>query len=281
MLVNKERTYEFMSKHNLDALVATLPQNVPTSPDTPVGYHVPTENGKESQGGSNMMRQTYGVVTKDESTSPSLIISIDASNYYAQYPNWVKTENVYTYGGSPQEKPLTNIQLRPEERLLLEVMAAADRNTPNPAQSLVKALRQNNINQGRVGLDMENLSPETLETLKNEFPNVEFGNAGQLIRLIRMVKTADELECIKKALTFSENAKEEIIQNIRVGVSERKLELVAHRSIAAQGGTWSSSTVPRDQEEAVHSSHPQTINSKKGIQLDMTLAVSPTDTILT
>lgn len=236
MLLNKERTYEFMSKHNLDALVATLPQNVTYFTGYASWVSRAYREWQRIPGGSNMMRQTYGVVTKDESTSPSLIVSIDASNYYAQHPNWVKKENVYTYGGSPQEKPITNIQLRPEERLLLEIMTAADRNTPTPAQSLVKALRQNNIDRGRVGLDMENLSPEVLETLKKEFPGVEFGNACQLIRLIRMVKTADEVECVKKALTFSENAKEEIIKNIRVGISERKLEQVAHRSIADQGG---------------------------------------------
>src|SRR5262249_44383543 len=74
------------------------------------------------------------------------------------------------------------------------------------ADALLAVLRERGLADARIGLDSENISPASLAAIRGNFPRASIRNCTNLIRLIRMVKTSEELRRLQRAAQINEQA---------------------------------------------------------------------------
>ena len=71
------------------------------------------------------------------------------------------------------------------------------RNAPHnasPTAALVEVLRERGLLQARLGVEMEGVTPPSLQELQQSLPHASLKDCSNLIRLIRAVKSPEEIE---------------------------------------------------------------------------------------
>ncbi len=211
MLVNKERTLQKMEQFNLDALIASHPENVSYLAD--FQSHLPY-----------MYRflnvESFALFPRRPDIAPALIIGKGDVAWAARYPSWMK--EVYTFGNDvyfvyPEGA------LSEGEKKFKAMLEDKVRHAPTAGEAIVKALKQKGLDKGKIGLDEKNVYPETREHIVQGLPQATILDAFELIRVIRMVKTPEELERIKEAGLLNERAAQSVLNRLAEGVSEEDL----------------------------------------------------------
>ena len=87
----------------------------------------------------------------------------------------------------------------------------------------------------RLGFEASNVVYNTWAKLRELFQNVELVPLNNWVEELRMVKTEDEIEKIKKALMIAEQAFENILPLIKVGVSEKDIAIELEYQMAKLG----------------------------------------------
>lgn len=77
-----------------------------------------------------------------------------------------------------------------------------------------------------------------LDGLKHAFPNARIERADQIMFQLRGVKSPAEIACLKKAFEISEKAAEEVIRQIRPGMTELQVVGIAQKAIYEGGGEY-------------------------------------------
>lgn len=228
MLLNQPRAVGLMKEYGVDAIVASTPENVTYLTDF-AGWTVRVYKGNTTAKGL----QSYAILTQAKGEKSSLILPLMETTYISQFPVW--TDDIYPYGTHILDRRL-NLEIKlPEEKRLQGFLDNAAKLSPGPGQALVRALKERNLTKGVIGLDVENINPLVLQLLKSEFPGVQFKDACDLFRLIRMVKTQEEIQRLRQVSRINENCREELMDNIREGVTERELRQMFRVGTANQG----------------------------------------------
>ncbi len=211
MLVNKERMLQKMEQFNLDVLIASHPENVSYLAD--FQSHLPY-----------MYRflnvESFALFPRRPDIAPALIIGKGDVAWAARYPSWMK--EVYTFGNDvyfvyPEGT------LSEGEKKFKAMLDDKVRHAPTAGEAIVKALKQKGLDKGKIGLDEKNVYPETREQIVQGLPQATILDAFELIRVIRMVKTPEELERIKEAGLLNERAAQSVLNRLAEGVSEEDL----------------------------------------------------------
>lgn len=84
-------------------------------------------------------------------------------------------------------------------------------------------MKQKGLDKGRIGLDHKNVYPETLEHVVQGLPHAQILDAFELFRVIRMVKTQEELERITTAGLLNERSAQSVLNRLAEGVDEEDL----------------------------------------------------------
>ncbi len=211
MLANKERMLQKMEQFNLDVLIASHPENVSYLAD--FQSHLPY-----------MYRflnvESFALFPRRPDIAPALIIGKGDVAWAARYPSWMK--EVYTFGNDvyfvyPEGT------LSEGEKKFKAMLEDKVRHAPTAGEAIVKALKQKGLDKGKIGLDEKNVYPETREHIVQGLPQATILDAFELIRVIRMVKTPEELERIKEAGLLNEGAAQSVLNRLAEGVSEEDL----------------------------------------------------------
>ena len=211
MLLNKERALQKMGEFKLDALIASHPENVSYLADLqswlPYMYRF-------------LNVESFALFPRRADIAPALILSKGDIAWAARYPSWMK--EVYSFGNDVYFVSPEGI-LSEGEKKYKEILDDHGRHAANAGEAIVKALKQKGLDKGRIGLDHKNLYPETLEHIAQELPHAEILDAFELFRVIRMVKTPEELERIKEAGLLNERSAQSVLDRLAEGVSEEGL----------------------------------------------------------
>jgi Xaa-Pro dipeptidase len=211
MLVNKERMLQKMEEFKLDALIAFHPENVSYLAD--FQSHLPT-----------MYRflnvESFALFPRGKEIAPSLIISKGDVAWAARYPSWIK--EVYFFGNKAYAVHPGGTLSEGEKRYK-EILDDTAKHAPTPGDAVVKALKQKGLDKGRIGLDQKNMNPETLDKIKEGLPNAVILDAFELFRVIRMVKTPEELDRITEVGLSNERAVQSVLNRLAEGVTEEDL----------------------------------------------------------
>jgi Xaa-Pro dipeptidase len=228
MLLNRSRAQGYMSKYELKALIATSPENVSYLTDLDCWMYRSLRENMLSPGAPDNLVQSYSMLPLDG--EPALVISTDMALFGTEL--WVK--DIRTYGSSIVDSP-PRIKEEPLQAMIRHLRSIQKDSSAN---ALIDLIKDRGIEDGRVGLELKNLSEHTHKSLMKAFPNVEFLDCTELIRLIRMVKTEEEIERLKRAAEISERAVIRSLSHARDGVKTGELIRLYCEEIGKDGAVF-------------------------------------------
>lgn len=231
MLLNRERAEGMMRERGLDALIATTPENV---------IYVSNDDSDRLFFFLNM--QVAAVLPRD-GLEPCLIVPGTELPYLAGEPSWIPDVRAFgTFFVSQGEaRPLNEV-----ERRLLDLMQRP--RAASLAEALAGTVRDRGLDGATIGLDEMNVPPRTMAALREALPRVRFVEAFDLFREIRMVKTAEEIERLRRASGINQTALRAVVRAAGRGVTDADLRQVYFQAVTEAGGVprmWGSSAGPR------------------------------------
>ena len=227
MYLNEDRARGFMEEHNIDTLVASTPENVTYVAGT--------------WGWSNKVYvysvHMFAVFPRDTGTSPAMIVPGQEVTYVSMQQSWIK--DLYTFGGrSALIQPPGVTAQTPEEETFLGLYNNDARREKSPGAALALALRERGLDKGRIALDQERIMPNVRAQIEEALPGAELIDASGLFRLIRMVKSPDEIEAMRAAAALNEKACIAASEAVADGAVEREVASVFAAEVGRGGGKW-------------------------------------------
>jgi Xaa-Pro aminopeptidase len=115
---------------------------------------------------------------------------------------WVK--DLYFYGdpGLDQSIPPRNPFTTAEQHIYDRLQTPYDHATATDA--LLQALRDRGLGDGRIGMEMEGLPRKIERAIERGVPGASIRNVSNMLRLIRMVKSPEEITRLRRAAEINE-----------------------------------------------------------------------------
>ena len=226
MLFNKERMLDKMGEFNLDAVIASHPENV--------SYLADFQSHR-----SYMYRflnvESFALFPRKADVSAALIISKGDVGWAGRYPSWMP--EVYTFG-EPFYIVFSSETMSAGEAAYKKLLDDHEKNARSAGAAIVKALTKKGLAKGRIGLDEKNVYPATREEIVSGLPHATFIDAFELFRVVRMVKTEEEMQRIKTVGLKNEKAAQSVLGRLAVGVTEEELTQHFLESVAKEGSVF-------------------------------------------
>ncbi len=228
MLFNRARAIEYMREYGLDALVATSPVNITYFTDYYCWIDPLFKEYMMVPGASANLGQAYAVFPLEG--EPALVVNpLFAVNAEAL---WVKDLHIFGSAGLDDSLPAGEL---PQSLLRFQELLGTPHDNAAPTDALLSILNRRGLTNARIGLEMEGLPPETNELIRRALPGASLRNCADLIRMIRMVKSAEEIRRLTRCAEINEQAAMETLAMARPG--RPVSEMADHyRAQAAQMG---------------------------------------------
>jgi Xaa-Pro aminopeptidase len=182
MLVNLARASDLMCRHRLDGLVATAPVSVTYLSDYFLWANPLFKEYMMTPGASSELFHNYAFVPRQG--EPALFVGRAVAANAADC--WVKDVHACTDDG---------------------------------LGALAELLRRRGLETGRIGFEMDGFPSAKLEELRLRLPSAALLDCSNLIRIIRMVKSGEEIARLRRAAEISERAASAALRLARGGVS--------------------------------------------------------------
>lgn len=209
-----------MTEYGLDALIATSTENVIYCAD----YTSWTVDAFKDL-------EVYVVVPQDGELA--LVVPIDAADYLAGRP--ASVEDIHTYGTYHIMQKQGVVLSGAEARLL--ALREQSSHHPSAIAALQHILADRGISGGTVGLDERGVSPAQWRALTEAFGATDVQEANDLFRIIRSIKTEEEIERLRYAVRAVETGMGAAFIAATAGRTEAELERVFRSTVAATGVT--------------------------------------------
>lgn len=205
ILYDKRRAQRLMEDAGADAAVATTPENILYFTGVPLRT-------------TNWNMQIYAVLPKDGHKKIAIVIPTNRLSVLAQ--KGIPDAAVYVYGtfylpgipGGSLTKDMDVLVGLLQDRRIYD----------GPAEALLAALADLGLTSGSIAVDEMRMSPAILAQLKKSCSG-RFSFGYDLIRRIRLVKTAAEVQRIRKTAKINEDGEMMMIHMIQEGASEKDL----------------------------------------------------------
>lgn len=224
-LLNHERALSLMQEHSIDAIIGTTNENVTYLS----GHQGWVQRAYHS-------RQNFALLTVDPEVNADLVLNGGDLTYFAARGGNVG--RAVGYGGKAGLLgPHDGFHPSDEERAYLDLYETSGKYR-NAVAALSDLIRERGLEKGRIAFDEEGCDPSVLRVLRDDFAAVEFVPATSLMLMIRLVKTPDEIELLRRAAEINRDAFEAMFAAMRPGVSEAELAEVWRAEVARPGARW-------------------------------------------
>jgi Xaa-Pro aminopeptidase len=226
MLYNKERAKEMMDLYEVDCLIATCPKNV--------GYA--TEYLTEFACVSNA--EFYVVLPRDDSIAPVVISSKVSVDQFVAINSPVEDIRLYApfyveESENPGQGEEGFTELQKNFAQLLRDAPVAD----TMMDALTGVLKEKGLDKARIGLDEKTLSMPEWDAVVESLPQAKIVPGYNILRMIRMVKTPEAIDILRKAALINQTGLQAVLDNIAVGKTEREMFEVFSAAVRKAGGT--------------------------------------------
>lgn len=103
------------------------------------------------------------------------------------------------------------------------------------SEILIDTLHEFGLDKGRVGIELDYLPAMDFEVVSQAVPEANFVNSDRLFLELRSVKTADEIERLRKAGRAADKAHQQVKMQVRAGMTERQVANVVLETLYAEG----------------------------------------------
>ena len=227
MYFNKKRADKLMDQFDIDLLIASTPENVTYLSDTvswaPKVYSYSVD-----------MFATY---FRDNNLNSSLIVPSQEMTYVSASNTWIN--DFYTYGGkSALIQESENVIESAEENTYLNLQNNDDKRFPTAVEALIASIKNNTTKKLRIAIDEDKMTHKSTLKLQEELDNCELIPSSDLLRLIRMVKTDDEISAMKAAADLNETACTKVCNEIKIGMKELDIAEIYAQEVGKGLGKW-------------------------------------------
>ncbi|MEC8425947.1 MAG: Xaa-Pro peptidase family protein [Pseudomonadota bacterium] len=227
MYFNKKRADKLMDQFDIDLLIASTPENVTYLSDTvswaPRVYSYSVD-----------MFATY---YRDINHNSSLIVPSQEMTYVSASNTWIN--DFYTYGGkSALIQESENVIKSAEENTYLNLQNNDDKRFPTAVEALIASIKNNTTKKLRIAIDEDKMTHKSTLKLQEELDNCELIPSSDLLRLIRMVKTDDEISAMKAAADLNETACTKVCNEIKIGMRELDIAEIYAQEVGKGLGKW-------------------------------------------
>ena len=210
MLLNKQRASEYMQRYELDALIATSPINIRYFTDYHCWLDPIMKEYMMVPGASSNLSQQYAVFPSGG--EPALVVApifaVNATDL------WIK--DLYTFGDAGLDGSVAPAVSNDTVRRFIGMSHDGYRNA-SATEALLEVLKDRGLNKARIGLELEGLPEQVEDAIVQSLPRVQIRDCSNLIRLIRMVKSQEEIARLRKAAEIGEIAGMESLNMARAG----------------------------------------------------------------
>ncbi|MGH2522450.1 MAG: M24 family metallopeptidase, partial [Anaerolineales bacterium] len=210
MLFNKPRAIEYMRRCGIEALVATSPVNITYFTNYYFWLDPMFREYWMSPGASSNLGQAYAVFPLEG--EPALVVSPQQAVNAADL--WVRDLHIYGETGLDDSLPPTAL---PGEAERLYDVLHGPRQNATPTEALLSILKARGLMGACLGVEMEGLTPPAKEALQGALPRAAVKDCSNLIRLIRAVKSPDEIERMARSAQINEEVGMESLVLARTG----------------------------------------------------------------
>ena len=216
-----------MDQFDIDLLIASTPENVTYLSDTvswaPKVYSYSVD-----------MFATY---FRDNNLNSSLIVPSQEMTYVSASNTWIN--DFYTYGGkSALIQESEHVIESAEENTYLNLQNNDDKRFPTAVEALVASIKNNTTKKLRIAIDEDKMTHKSTLKLQEELDNCELIPSSDLLRLIRMVKTDDEISAMKAAADLNETACTKVCNEIKIGMKELDIAEIYAQEVGKGLGKW-------------------------------------------
>ncbi len=200
MLFNVERAREYMRDRGLDALIATSPVNITYFTDYFIWIDGLMKEYMVRPGGSADIAQGYALFPLEEEPALAVTSSMLAVNGVDLRVRDLRISGDSGLDWSLAPGPLSDRM----DRMYALVKDAPGYGTTTEA--LVGALADRGLSEGTLGVEADGMTAARYAQLCEALPDARLLDCSNLIRLLRMVKTGDEIDRLARAAEISETA---------------------------------------------------------------------------
>lgn len=228
MLLNKARAIQYLHQCDIDAIIAASSTHVTYLTDYRYWLDGIMRRYMTRPGASSdLALENYAVLTADGDGAlvvpPQQMPEVEAS--------WVSDVRVYGDLGLDESLIPTELSDRPRSWLnrMQEPRAAS------AIEALIGVLRDRNLDRSRLGLEFEGLPPGARLALNAALPHATFLDCSNLLRLIRAVKSSEEIARLTQAAEIAEQAAQESLRLAAPGRALADLVLAYRVGLAQRG----------------------------------------------
>lgn len=219
MLMNEARIKACMEALELDVLVATTPENV---------LYV---SGYRSLSHWILKgTQVYAILARDQVQNPCIITPMGDTDMAGDLE--LITADIIPYAVFYMEE---GAAVSESDRRLLQIRSRKD--VPATGlQALIQTLKERDLAQGKIGLDEGNLTPGIFAEIKSNLHDAEITEAYGLLQEIRMIKTDEEIERLRRSARIVEKAIDTAFTLVKDKMTEEELAREFWGVIIEEGG---------------------------------------------
>ncbi|MDI2060685.1 MULTISPECIES: M24 family metallopeptidase [Bradyrhizobium] len=211
-LVNLDRLEAVLGVENVDALVASSPENVTYAS----GYWALSQWIRRGP-------QTYVVIPRKGPERSTVVASTALLDLLADQNVWVSNVRRFGYFQMDRAERLRSGL----DKKLLSFFGLPDDGTP--LEALAKALIDAGVARGRIALDELGLLPGNWERLQDLLPNATLVPGYGLFRKIRAIKTTEEINRLRYSAQVAEQSIQVAVAEARTDITEIEMARAFHR----------------------------------------------------
>lgn len=220
MIFNAARAVDFMRRYDLDAIIATSPVNITYFTDYALWIDSLMKEYMVRPGGSADIAQGYALYPLNG--DPALILT---SGLVAVNAIDIPVKDLRVFGASGLDRGLPPENLPEKTQRIYDLLAAAP-SYDDAASALAGVLADRGLSNARIGIEADGLTPARHEHLKQVLTQAKLLDGSNLIRLLRMVKSPDEIDRLTKAAEISEKVAMTAMEGAHPG---QNIQEVVHR----------------------------------------------------
>jgi Xaa-Pro dipeptidase len=229
-LLNLPRALQYMERCGVDALIATSPVNVGYLSGYFCWLNSLLREYMVKPGGAGHLPEAYAILTRDGSIAlvVNSIFSADA----------IPLEGVKTYIFGSPGLDLTEVQIPPFGQKRLWKLLTETSQTASALSALLNAIHDLGLSAAQIGFELDQFPAERARGLTDALSQAAFKDCTNLLRLVRAVKSQEEIRRLTRASEISETAGLEALALARTGSSMRDLRQHYHARAAAMGAVF-------------------------------------------
>jgi len=254
MPLNRERAYQIMADRGADVLIASSPENV---------YYLSDywSLGQELRCGT----QAFALLPADG--DPAVVAPLDEADLIVDSETWMG--DVRLYGAHSVE--IAQSDEVPEQTQRLINLYKTVEPESDAVSALVKALEDRGLAGGVLALDTSGVPAGLFEMIRRRLPDAKVVEGADLLREVRLVKTEEEVERIRRATEITEKSMEDALEIARSRLMEVDLAGMFGYSVAYDGGRVTQSLIGFRERSAFPHPIPSASEARRGDVIRMTL----------